>query len=88
MPSIDKTLPKNAKRVFRGVIFDVWQWKQKMFDGSLATFEKIKRPDTVNIVGVVGKRIIILRQKQPDWKKSKNTLAVFGRYIILSLEIA
>jgi ADP-ribose pyrophosphatase len=69
-------LPKNAKRVFKGVIFDVWQWKQKMFDGSHATFEKLIRADTVNVIAVVdNKKIILLRQKQPDWKKSKNTLA-------------
>jgi ADP-ribose pyrophosphatase len=75
MDRLRKKLPKNAKRVFRGVIFDVWQWKQKMFDGSYATFEKLSRADTVNIIGIVGRKIIVLWQKQPDWKKSKNTLA-------------
>jgi len=68
-------LPQNAKRVFKGVIFDVWQWKQKMFDGSYAVFEKLIRADTVNVIAVVGKKIIVLQQKQPDGKKSKNTLA-------------
>ncbi|MFA5925904.1 MAG: NUDIX domain-containing protein [Parcubacteria group bacterium] len=75
MPRKKKSLPKNARQVFRGVIFDVWQWKQRMFDGSHATFEKLKRADTVNVIGVVGKKIIVLRQKQPDWKMHKNTLA-------------
>lgn len=75
MPKKNKRLPKNSKRVFRGVIFDVWQWKQKMFDGSWATWEKLSRPDTVNVVAVVGEKIILLRQKQPDWKRYKNTLA-------------
>lgn len=70
-----KQLPKNAKRVFKGVIFDVWQWKQKMFDGSYAIFEKLVRPDTVNVIAVVGNKIILLQQRQPDWKKDKNTLA-------------
>ncbi len=49
-----------------------------MFDGSFATFEKLIRPDTVNVIGIVGNKIIILRQKQPDWKKYKGTL-VGGR---------
>ncbi|MDD5489141.1 MAG: NUDIX domain-containing protein [Candidatus Moranbacteria bacterium] len=70
-----KKLPKNAKRVFKGVIFDVWHWKQKMFDGRSAIFEKLVRADTVNVIGTVGEKIILLRQKQPDWKKHKNTLA-------------
>jgi len=70
-----KLFPKNAKRVFRGVIFDVWQWRQKMFDGSFATFEKLSRPDTVNVIATVGNKIILLRQKQPDWKKEKSTLS-------------
>jgi ADP-ribose pyrophosphatase len=64
-------IPKKAKRVFKGVIFEVWQWKQKMFDGSYEVFEKLKRPDTVNIVPVAGNKIMILKQRQPDWKSDK-----------------
>lgn len=70
-----KNIPANAKRVFKGVIFDVWQWKQKMFDGSFAIFEKLERADTVNVIAVVGQKILLLKQKQPNWKKYKNTLA-------------
>ncbi len=58
-------LPKNAKKVFEGIIFDVFQWPQKMFDGSTATFEKVVRENTVVIVPTVGKKIVILKQKQP-----------------------
>jgi 8-oxo-dGTP pyrophosphatase MutT (NUDIX family) len=59
-------LPPNAKRVFKGVIFEVWQWEQKLFDGSVATFEKLKRPDTVQVIAVVGDKILIQLQEQPD----------------------
>lgn len=75
MPKRNKNIPKNAKRVFKGVVFDVWQWKQKMFDGSVEIFEKLRRPDTVNVIPVVGDKILILRQRQPDWKKDKTTIA-------------
>ena len=75
MPQKRKQLPKNAKRVFKGVIFDVWQWKQKMFDGSFATFERITRPDTCLVIPVVGKKIMVLKQRQPDWKKYSATMA-------------
>jgi len=59
-------IPKQAKRVFKGKIFDVYQWPQKMFDGSMATFERLKRPDTVQIIPIVGDKIIIANEQQPD----------------------
>ncbi len=43
-----RTLPKNAilipdhaTCVFRGMLFDVYQWQQEMFDGSIETFEML-----------------------------------------------
>lgn len=62
-------LPKQAKRVFKGVIFDVYQWPQKMYDGSVATFEMLKRPYTVQIISTIGDKILISRQIQPQHKK-------------------
>jgi ADP-ribose pyrophosphatase YjhB (NUDIX family) len=61
------SLPKNAKKVFEGIIFDVFQWPQKMFDGSIATFEKIVRENTVVVVPIIGNKIVILKQKQPGF---------------------
>ena len=59
-------LPQNAKRVFKGEIFEVWQWPQKMYDGSVETFEVLKRPDTTQVIAAVGDKIALLIQKQPD----------------------
>lgn len=59
------SLPRGAKRVFQGKIFEVWQWEQKMFDGTTEVFEKIKRPDTVQVIPVIGDKILIQRQEQP-----------------------
>jgi len=60
-------LPKQARRVFRGVIFDVFQWPVKMYDGSTVTFEKLKRPDTAAIIPVTTDgKIILTVQQQPD----------------------
>mgnify|MGYP003981080969 CR=1 FL=1 len=59
-------IPENAKQVFEGEIFNVWQWDQKMFDGSMAVFERISRPNTAEVFVVVGDKIIIQRQEQPD----------------------
>ena len=65
-PKSKQPIPENAKRVFKGVVFDVYQWEQKMFDGSKATFEKLKRPDTVVVFPVLpGGKIILTEQEQP-----------------------
>ncbi|MFH2063394.1 MAG: NUDIX hydrolase [bacterium] len=65
-PRSRQPLPDHAKLVFKGVMFDVYQWEQKLYDGSSATFERLKRPDTVMVIPVTEDgRIIITRQEQP-----------------------
>ena len=66
VPKNAKLIPDNAECVFRGKIFDVYQWPQKMFDGSFETFEMLKRPDTVNVFAIKEGKIVILKQKQPN----------------------
>jgi len=62
-----QSIPPSAQRVFKGVIFDVYQWEQEMFDGSWATFEAITRPDYVTVIPVLeNSTIVILEQEQPD----------------------
>lgn len=61
-----KPLPPDAKMVFKGVLFEVWQWEQKMYDGTVRTFERLKRPNTVEVIAVVGDKILIQNQEQPD----------------------
>ena len=58
-------IPKKAKKVFQGTIFSVYQWKQKMFDGTIETFEMLKRPNTIQIIPIQGDKIIVSRQSQP-----------------------
>lgn len=60
------SLPSSAKRVFKGKIFEVWQWEQEMFDGSIETFEKLKRANTALVIPIVGGKILIQEQEQPD----------------------
>jgi ADP-ribose pyrophosphatase len=65
-PKSKQPLPDNAKKVFSGVIFDVYQWEQEMFDGSTETFEKLKRPDTVVVFPITDDgKIILTKQEQP-----------------------
>ncbi len=65
-PKSKQPLPPHAEKVFKGKIFDVYQWEQEMYDGSFATFEKLKRPDTAVIFPVLEDgRIILTEQEQP-----------------------
>jgi ADP-ribose pyrophosphatase len=52
--------------VFKGKIFEVWQWEQELFDGTTMTFERLKRPDTVEILATVGDKILVQKEMQPD----------------------
>jgi ADP-ribose pyrophosphatase len=65
-PEPKQHLPPDAKRVFKGVLFDVYQWQQELFDGTHATFEQLRRADTVVVVPVTEQgTIIVSKEKQP-----------------------
>ncbi len=58
-------IPKQAKKVFTGEIFDVYQWPQKMFDGSYATFEMISRQHTIEVIPVMDNKVVLIYEQQP-----------------------
>lgn len=60
-----KFIPDDAKIVFEGEIFKVYQWEQELYDGSKAIFEKAERPRSVEVIAVVDGKIVILDQEQP-----------------------
>jgi len=63
-------IPKQAKKVFTGVLFDVYQWSQKLFDGRTATFEMLKRKHSIQALAVTkDKKIIVLKEQHPHIKK-------------------
>lgn len=65
-PKSKQPLPENAKKVFEGVMFDVYQWQQEMYDGTKSTFEKLKRPDTVIVFPILENgKILLTKQEQP-----------------------
>ena len=65
LPDDAIVIPDNAKRVFQGNIFDVYQWPQAMFDGSTKTFEMLKRPDTVQIIVIRDGQMLMVNDEQP-----------------------
>ncbi|MDJ0873442.1 MAG: NUDIX hydrolase [Gammaproteobacteria bacterium] len=59
-------IPHHARCVFRGILFDVYQWEQDLFDGSTATFEAIKRIPSVQLIATTpDEHIVLLREEQP-----------------------
>ncbi len=62
-------LPSNAKKVFKGIVFDTYQWPIKGYDGSTKIFEKIKRQNTAMVLPITRDgKIIITYQQQPGKK--------------------
>lgn len=69
IPEDSVLVPEAAERVFEGMIFDVYQWPQTMFDGSQHTFEMLKRADTVVVVCVVNGKLLVIDDEQPHLGK-------------------
>ena len=68
-------IPPNAKLVFKGIIFDVYQWQQKMFDGTFETFEMLKRDYTLEVIATADDKIFMAHQSQPN---KHNFYSLFG----------
>jgi len=67
-------LPDKAEKKFDGIIFNVYQWEQEMFDGSVATFEMIKRPNTLQIIPILSNGKILIGYEEQPTKKPGYTL--------------
>lgn len=68
-------IPDHATCVFKGKIFDVYQWEQELYDGSKSTFEMLKRPNTVIVIPLMGDQAVYSSQEQPG---KKPYLALLG----------
>lgn len=53
IPEWASLIPDEAERVFSGKIYDVYQWPQELYDGSTATFEMLRRADTVKVIAIL-----------------------------------
>lgn len=58
-------IPLHARRVFQGILFDVHQWEQELFDGTTRMFEIISRRHSADVIATVSEKIIVLDQEQP-----------------------
>lgn len=73
-PESKQPMPSHAKLVFKGVIFDVYQWEQEMFDGTKKTFEKLKRADAAVVIPVTQERNILIETDEQPGRKKVTTL--------------
>jgi 8-oxo-dGTP pyrophosphatase MutT (NUDIX family) len=81
-PPKARLVPQGAERVFKGIIFDVYHWQQEQFDGTKATFEMLKRPDTVKVLAIKDGRIVAVIDEQPG--RSPHLTLPGGRHDIES----
>lgn len=66
LPDTAIMIPSHATRVFEGILFDVYQWQQELFDGSFETFEMLRRPDTIAVIAIDNNdEIIACHEDQP-----------------------
>jgi ADP-ribose pyrophosphatase len=62
-------IPEHAEKKFDGLIFDVYQYEQELYDGSTAIFERLKRPNSAITIPIVGNKIVIAEDEQPQREK-------------------
>lgn len=73
---VKKRIPGDATRVFEGVIYDVYQWEQEMFDGSFQTFERLyRKPSCIVIPFDEDGNVYYSKQSQPAHESG---LCLFG----------
>lgn len=63
-PKTANLVPEKAKLVFKGIIFDVYHWEQQVFDGTIETYEMLKRPDVARVLAIKDGKIVITKQEQ------------------------
>lgn len=60
-------LPVGAEKKYAGQLLTVYEWPQKLYDGSTKTFECVTRPDSVTVIAFLDdKTILLAEQEQPQ----------------------
>ncbi|MCA9392442.1 NUDIX hydrolase [candidate division WWE3 bacterium] len=66
-PKPKKQIPNDAKKVFSGIIFDIYQWEVEGYDGRKEIHEVARRHvDTVDVLPITEDgKLILSKQQQP-----------------------
>lgn len=62
---IPSKIPKDAKLAFKGAVWEVYQWQQKMFDGTYETFEGLKLQGGVKVIATKGSKLFMSKEETP-----------------------
>lgn len=72
-------IPPAATKVFSGILFDVWQWEQQLYNGQTKVFELMRRTDKIQVIPVLPDgKILMLEQTQAS-KEMRYPSFVSGR---------
>jgi|SRR3989344_4485936 len=67
-------IPKEAKLVYRGRLFEVYNWEQEQFDGTFKTYEQLRRRSSVTILPITAdNKIMLCEEEQPARGKFLST---------------
>jgi ADP-ribose pyrophosphatase YjhB (NUDIX family) len=58
-------IPPHARCVFQGVIYDVYHWEQRDFNGNTEIYEALSRRDVAVIIAIDNHSILMAREEQP-----------------------
>lgn len=72
-------IPQHAQCVYKGVLHDVYQWKQRAFDGSSVTYEAIKRKPSVTVIAITAEGKFVINHEEQSYN---------GKYVCLPGGIA
>lgn len=72
VPRDSVLVPDEAELVYEGIIYDVFHWQQKLFDGTSTTFEMLRRADTTAAICIVDGKILVLDDEQPNRSSRKS----------------
>jgi ADP-ribose pyrophosphatase len=64
VPQSAVLIPENAECVFEGLMFDIFHWQQKLYDGTFTTFEMLRRVDTVRVVAIKDDKLVLIDEQQ------------------------
>lgn len=63
---MSEKIPSHAQSVFRWVRFEIFQWEQELYDGSVTTFERAKFRDGSFVIPLLADgKILLTKQEQP-----------------------
>lgn len=65
---------RGEKLVFKSEFTRIYQWRQRLYDGSHLTYERIERPSVSIVIPVMGSKIVLGMEEQPIFKRCLSPL--------------